>query len=211
MRYITRSWLPSALAIVMAPAVAQAQDLEPPRHRQGYYVSVGGYSALNYNREKGDGLGVWSGGAGSLRLGQLITRRLGLGLAIESGGTSGKGQNASLFGLGVEGHVAIVDNLALQAGAGIGVVSLSDPSEKDAELRGTFGTWWALGIGYDWFPFKSRQTGGFSVRPTVQLRFVPGETVDSGVAFLGVELGYWTGLPRNQLDLPAGEAWKKGP
>ena len=57
---------------------ASAQDLEPPRARQGYYMGVGGDFILNNNWEDGEGTGLWKGGGFNLSIGQLITRRFGL-------------------------------------------------------------------------------------------------------------------------------------
>jgi hypothetical protein len=39
------------------------------------------------------------------------------------------------------------------------------------------------------------------------VRFLPGSTVSALVALVGVDLTFWTGLPRAQLQLPPGEAW----
>jgi len=68
-----------------------AQELEPPRPRQGYYVSLGLYGMMSQAWEKGSTLGPWGGFGGSFRFGQLVTRRFGLGLSVENGGTSGGG------------------------------------------------------------------------------------------------------------------------
>ena len=84
-------------------------------------MGAGVHAAVQYTREDGDGLGPWSGWASTIRLGQLLTPRLGLGLAIDFGSTSGDGQTASLVGLGLAGQVELIENLALHAGVGLGV------------------------------------------------------------------------------------------
>lgn len=205
-------WLVSALLSLLAARPARALDLEPPRARQGYYFSLGIYGAATEAREKGDSLGPWFGRGGSLRVGQLVTRRLGIGLSLESGSTSGSGQKASLTALGLEGSWAIWRNLALRGGVGIGFMRLQNPADPtESSTRGAGGSWYSLGVSYDWFPAHHRLTGGFSITPTVQARFVPGSDTDGFITFFGVELGYWTGLPRNQLELPPSEAWRPGP
>jgi hypothetical protein len=187
---------------------AQAQTLETPRHRQGYYVGVGLLGAMNQNWEKGEALGAWPGYGFSLRLGQLLTRRFGLGLQIDSGGTSKEHEKSSMFSLALDAQWELLPNLAAHAGVGIGVVQLTDDRDVDAELRGGFGASYLVGLSYDWF-FTRRQTGGWAVTPHVKAGFVPGENVKSLLVFFGVEIAYWTGLPSNQLDLPAGEGYRK--
>ena len=49
---------------------------------------------------------------------------------------------------------------------------------------------------------------GFAITPVVQARFIPGEDIKSALALFGVELGWWSGLPRNQLELPDSEAYR---
>src|SRR4029077_10101631 len=92
-----RAILIGALLLAVFPRVARAQalDLEPPRRRQGYYLSFGLYGAASQAFEKGASLGPWIGYANALRAGQLITRRLSLGFAIESSATRGDGQKGS--------------------------------------------------------------------------------------------------------------------
>jgi hypothetical protein len=199
----------AAVTLVAGAAPAEAQQLEPPRPRQGYYVTLGLYGAASQAREKGDSLGPWGGSGGSLRVGQLVTSRFGLGLTLESGGTKGGGQQASMSALGLEASWAIHGNLAARGGVGIGFMRLHDPNDPtESATRGVAGSWYALGLSYDWFPSKARRSGGFSIAPTVQARLIPGSDTSGFVAFFGVDLGYWTGLPRNQLDLPPSEAWK---
>src|SRR5262245_4371458 len=131
------SLLLAAAAVTLVAPEARAQTLSEPRQRQGYYVAGGFHAAVAYNRDEGTGLGPWGGYATTIRVGQLITRRLGLGLQLDVGGTSGDGRTSSLMGLGVAGQFEIARNLALHAGIGLGVVSLDDPERK--ETRGGYG------------------------------------------------------------------------
>ncbi len=198
-----------AIAITVAGArTAQAQLLEAPRARQGYYVSVGYHLVLNKNWEDKESWGVWPGTDLSIRIGQMLTRRLGLGLNIHFGGSSGEGQSASLGGLSLEGQFEVARNLALFGGAGLDVVSIASDDGTDDVLRGTVGAGYFLGLGYDWF-FTRRLTGGWAATPTLQARVVPGTNVSAFIGLIGVQLSYFTGLPRNQLDLPPEEAFKR--
>jgi hypothetical protein len=197
------------------PRGAAAQDssdpviLEPPRHRQGYYLALGQHALFAQNWDHGESLGVWTGSATTIRLGQLLTRRFGLGLQIDFGAARKGTETAAIVGLSLAGQWELFRHFAVHAGSGLGVVNVTDSREPDADLRGTFGAGYFLGASYDWFPWKRRLTGGFAITPTVQARIIPGSTFDSLVFLTGVQIGWWTGLPRNQLDLPVSEAFKK--
>jgi hypothetical protein len=211
---ITRRTLAAVVglaAVGQGSKIALAEEavlLESPRSRQGYYVAFGFHEALSYNIENGKTLDLMTGLTTTLRLGQMFMPRVGVGLNIDLGGASGDGQTASLAGLGLGGQLEVLTNLSLHASVGLGLVALSHPDDDDGELRGVVGAAYTLGLTYDWFPWK-RQTGGWAVTPGVQLRAVPGDT-DAYAAFLGVELTYWSGLPRNQLDLGTNEAYQRG-
>lgn len=198
-----------ASVIAAAAAPAHAQTLEAPRHRQGYYLALGIHGAVTHNWEDGRALGLWGGSASTLRIGQLLTRRFGLGLQIDFGGTARGHEKAGFGGLAVEAQWEILSNLSARAGVGLAVVQLSDDRDQDAPLRGTVGAGYFLGLGYDYFPGKSRLTGGFSLTPLCQVRIIPSDPVSAIVGVVGVELGWWTGLPRNQLELPPSEAFKR--
>lgn len=195
---------------LVSPRRAAAQDLEPPRARQGYYLTLGIYSAATVAREKGTTLGPWYGYGDAFRMGQLVTRRLSLGLSIEGASTWGGGQKASVTALGLEAGWALWGNLAVRGGVGIGFMRLHDPNDPtESSTRGVTGAWYSLGVSYDWFPRRKRLSGGFAITPTLQARLVPGDDTSGFVTFLGIDFSYWMGLQRNQLDLPPSEAWKK--
>jgi hypothetical protein len=194
------------LAIVCGTArPTRAQALEPPRPRQGYYLAFGPHFALNKNWEDGRDWGVWTGYDITFRFGQMVTRRFGLGLQVHSGGAGGQGQQAGLFGLSVEGQWELARNLAVRGGVGLDTVSIATVGGGDDSARGTVGSGYFLGLSYDW-SFTRRQTGGWALTPVAQARFIPGDT-QGLVGTIGVEITYWTGLPRNQLDLPPSEAF----
>lgn len=212
MRALRRLAVGLVLAAVTWAATAvpaRAQLLEPPRGRQGYYFALGYQLALSQAWEDRESWRVWPGTALTFRLGQLITRRFGLGLQISPPGrTRGQGQTAAFGGLELEAQWEVAHNLAITAGVGIDVVSLSSNDGRDKTTRGTVGSGYTLGLAYDWF-FTHRLTGGWAATPIAQVRFVPGNTAAALIGLVGVQLSYWTGLPRNQLELPPGEGFQK--
>jgi hypothetical protein len=199
----------AAAALALAAGPAGAQDLEPPQPRQGYYMGLSILQGVTRNWEDGDGVGTWPGGAFSLRLGQKLTRRLGLGLQIYSASARKDDEYSTLFGLAVEGQVELHPRLAVHAGAGLGVLQLHDNRVMNEELRGAYGAEYMLGASYAFFPYKRRHSGGLSITPMLQARILPEDAATSFSVLGGVELGWWTGLPRNQLDLPPADAFEK--
>jgi len=194
------------LLLLLAAGTARAEELlERPRPRQGYYLALGAYSSVVVGREDAKTQGPMVGYGASLNLGQLLKPRLGLGLAIDLGGGSGGGQSSRFFGLGLAGQVELATNLALHASVGLGVVSVEDPEDED--ISGVTSAAYTLGVTYDWFPW-SRGSGGWAITPSVFVRAVPGG--DSAfVTLVGVRVTRWTGLPRNQLELPPDEAYRR--
>jgi hypothetical protein len=196
-----------AAAVLAGTGAARGQDLELPRHRQGYYLAFGLQSGPTQIWDHGESLGSYAGSGFNLRIGQLITRRIGLGVQLGVGGGKKKDDRASTFGVGIETELELATNLAVHAGAGLGVVQLKDQVDPDAKLRGGLGARYTLGLSYDWFPFKKRKSGGFSLTPNLGAQFIPGDGATSFSVLLGVGVGWWTGLPRNQLQLPESEAY----
>src|SRR5262245_39882097 len=90
--------------------------LELPRHRQGYYLRFGNYMLVTQNWEKGYDLGTWVGSAFSIRLGQMVTRTLGLGLQIDFGSANNGPENASVNGLSLAGQWEFARNFAVHGG-----------------------------------------------------------------------------------------------
>jgi hypothetical protein len=77
------------------------------------------------------------------------------------------------------------------------------------ELRGAFGAEYTLAVSYDLFPYKKQLSGGLGLAPVIQLRFLPGDNATSLAMLAGLNVSWWTGLPRNQLDLPPGEGFER--
>lgn len=192
------------------PRAARAQSLEAPAAHQGYYFGVGYHLAFNRIWQDDNPGGLWPGGDLAFRVGQLVTRRFGLGLQLHTGSAKGAGQTATLFGLELEAQWELRRNLSIHGGLGLDVVSVSTDSDQKKSLRGTAGSGYFLALSYSWF-FTHRLTGGWAVTPRVEGRYVPGDSASALIGVVGVEICYWTGLPRNQLELPLSEAFKKQP
>jgi hypothetical protein len=197
------------IGVQLISSQAQAQTLEPPAPRQGYYLSLGFHNGIIHTWEDDESLGTWFNRGFTIRLGQMLTRRLGLGLQIFSAVSTKGEENGSTLGLGVEGQVALTGRLALNGGVGLGVLQLHDERVMNEELRGAFGAEYSLGASYDFFPYKKKLSGGFGLAPIVQVRFLPGDEATSIAVLAGLHISWWTGLPRNQLDLPPGEGYER--
>ena len=124
---------------------AQAQTLEPPAPRQGYYLSLGFYNGGSQH------LG------GRRGAGDLVSQRLHHPAGADADAPAGAGpadlhrrppakgeENGTTFGLGLEGQVALTGRLALNGGVGLGVLQLHDKRVMNEELRGAFGAEYSL-------------------------------------------------------------------
>src|SRR3569832_1902115 len=109
-----------ALVMMADQRRAQAQAIEPPFAHQGYYIGAGYHAGPVKVWEDKYSYGVWSGGEFSLRFGQLVTRRFGLGLQFHFGCAKGDGQTASTFGMERGGRGGRGRGRGRRAGAGGG-------------------------------------------------------------------------------------------
>lgn len=209
LRFLVRAVFVVAAAICgLVPArAAQAQVLELPEARQGYFLSVGPHFTMSKVWMDGEHYGVWPGYEVGLHFGQMVTRRFGLGLQVHNGLGKGDAQTVSTFGLELEAQWALRPRLAIHASAGIDTFSVRADSGKDKSLRGTAGSGYSLGLSYSWF-FTHRLSGGWALTPRFDVRLVPGSDTKVLVGVVGFEIAWWSGLPRNQLELPASEAYK---
>ena len=132
-------------------------------------------TACGQNWDDGDRLDIAPSSKFTLRTGQLLTPRLGLGLIVESGGSKKDQIQAGLFGLGIEGHVALVKNLALRGSVSLGVLQIKDDADPD-DLKGTYGAQYGVGLSYDFFPTSFQGSGGFAITPTIDVRALAGDT-----------------------------------
>ncbi len=199
-------------AIGLQPSPVAAQMLEPPRQRQGYWLQVGLHGLVAETWEKGERLGTWRGSLLTLRLGQLLTQRFGLGLLINSGGVTGTAWQGirhmeTFTGMAIEAQGNVWRNLGIHGAAGMQFVQLRATEGPDKSVRGNWGTSYALAVSYDFFPLAKKRSGGFCLTPMLLAQFSPGATVASAIFLAGLQVGSWTGLGGNQLDLQGAEAY----
>jgi hypothetical protein len=180
----------------------RAQTLEQPRARQGYWIGLGSVGVASYLTEEGKNRGVYTGYGFTFRVGQLLTERLGLGLLVEIG-TLKKGSDKGMVGgLTLEGSATLWRGLSAHTGLGLGFVDLTDQSSQDKSLRGGAGSYFLLGTSYDFFPWRRRLTGGWALTPTVDFRVMPDGNIHAYTMFAGLQVVWWSGLPRQMLILP---------
>jgi hypothetical protein len=180
--------------------------LEEPRQRQGYWIGFGPTGIAAQLSENGKDRGIYTGFTGTFRIGQLITKRLGLGLMVEylmGYERLGKGSDkGSIGGLTLEGSCQLWRNLSAHTGFGIGYVMAKNPNALDDSLRGGGGSYLLLGASYDIFPFQKKLTGGWALTPTVDLHIMPDGNITFVAVMAGVQLMWWSGLSDNMLNLP---------
>jgi hypothetical protein len=199
--------LVSALGASTVVGSTSAQTLELPRPRQGYYMGGGLAFAVSRVTDEDEMLGYWPGSVITARAGQMFTDQFGLGLGLNFGGTGKGAQSASFGGLGLQGQWEWLENLTLRGGVGFAVVGLQDQDDPDEERRGSFGGDYSLGLAYDWFFSKDELSGGWTLTPVLEVRYLPDDPVSTVLGVIGLEILYFNGLPSNELELPAGEGY----
>jgi hypothetical protein len=200
-RHLLLMLLALALAVGATPRAAQAQSLEEPRARQGYWIGLGLLEVASQLREDGNKK-LYTGGGFTFRIGQLITQRLGLGMLVEYSGVKKGSDKGSIGGLTLEGSATLWRNLSFHTGLGVGFVMLKDDNSKDKELRGGGGSYFLGGLSYDFYPWRNRLTGGWAITPTVDFRASPDGNIKFYGIFAALQVTWWSGLPRNMLILP---------
>ncbi len=179
--------------------------LEEPRQRQGYWIGFGLTGIAANLWENGDDRGMYTGWTGTFRIGQLITKRLGLGLLVEyfdyAGGIDKGSDSGSMGGLTLEGSCRLWRNLSAHTGFGIGYVMVKDPKALDTSLRGGGGSYLLLGASYDIF-LNKKATGGWALTPVVDFHVMPDGNIKYVSMMFGVQLTWWSGLPDSMLKLP---------
>jgi hypothetical protein len=202
-----------ALFCALGARVARAEDggdvqslLEEPRSRQGYWIGFGPTGIAAQLHENGKNRGIYAGWTGTFRIGQLVTRRLGLGLLVEyfpfGGGISKGSDSGSIGGLSLEGSCLVWRDLSVHTGFGIGYVMVKEPNALDTSLRGGGGSYLLLGASYDIFPLKKKLTGGWALTPVIDFHLMPDGNIKFVSMMAGVQLTWWSGLADNMLRLP---------
>ena len=201
-----RHWMLGLAALVglagSGARPAHAQTLETPRARQGYWIGVGLVDVAAHLNEEGKNRGFYSGSVFSLRIGQLLTERLGLGLLVELGGVKKGSDQGGIEGLSLEGSATLWRGLSAHTGVGLGVVYVTDQNALDKTMRGGYGSNYLAGLSYDFFPWRKRLTGGWALTPTVDFHAMPDGNIHAYSVFFGLQVVWWSGLPRQMLLLP---------
>lgn len=188
-----------ALAIVLGAArAASGQTLRDPEARQGFYISAGGGLAAVAAWDKGQRDATAAGPAVTIHLGEMLTDRWGLGLAIEDASASHQGIATGVAGLTLEAQARLWGHLAAHAGIGMGGASAKDPARVGDESHGTYGTLLTAALSDDLF-FTSRRSGGWAVTPALGLRAVPGGDVSGLAGVFTLSITWWSGLPAREL------------
>ena len=90
---------------------------------------------------------------------------------------------------------------------GLGSGSVTDPKDIENPTRGAYGSVYMLGASWDIF-FTRRLTGGWSLAPTVMVRYLPSDSVSGLWVCGGVQISHWTGRPHKELVLPDSESYQ---
>jgi len=197
-RFTWREALIVAAVAIGAGRNARAQTLREPEARQGFYISAGAGVNAVAAWDKGQRDATASGLAITIRLGEMLTDRWGLGLAIDSGSATHQGVTTGIGGLSLEAQARLWGHLAAHAGLGVGGATADDPARAGDETHGTYGTLLTAGLSYDAF-FTSRPSGGWAVTPAFGARLLPGGGVSAIAAVFTVSLSWWSGLPAREL------------
>jgi hypothetical protein len=198
------------LLLGTATATAHAEGaLRPPAPRQGYYLSLGvaGVESLVRDSEHHDQRAL-HGASGTLRAGEMIDEWVGFGLRLDFGVAQDDLWQASLGGFGVDAQLVPWDHLALHLGAGLGSFEAESRRDAEAKARTTGGAYYSAGVTYDFFLTGSDKSGGFAVAPGLFVKYLPGD-YRSLILWAGVEMSFWSGLPRQALELGGDEAFRR--
>jgi hypothetical protein len=205
------------LALAQTTEATEQVELVPPQARQGFYLGLGLRSGLmGVHTDEVGSLGLfYQGGTFNFRFGQMATDLLGFGMSIELGGGSSKEWGVGYGALSAEVQLAPFDviDIAFRASIGVGAAGVARKDEElkqDDDPTGAYGSFYTLGVSYDWFPFFDKgDTGGFSVTSFIEGRLLPTGDLIAGGVFAGVELSYFFGYGKNRLELDVEKAYRK--
>ena len=206
MRFILQTAL--VLIFWFSAIDTHAQGLETPQARQGYYLGLGFGGAYILNIEKGDIYPGWPGGVFSFRLGQALNDDWALGILIDSNFGTDAEKTGFYGGLSIEAHWHTFSPMTIRMSAGFAVSSVREILDPDEPALGGVGDFYALGVSYDYFPLYESGSGGFALSPVIEFKAFPREGFASVLGWVGVDLTWWLGLPKNQLDLGVEDAFK---
>jgi hypothetical protein len=207
------------LVVLLLAGAASAQqgevDLEKPEPSQGHYIAlgIGEVRAQAYDESRGLRKPT-HGSAFELRLGQSVTSWADLGIAFWVGKTDGDDEHKLTFGgVRVQGQVYPTQRLFLRGGFGPFGASGTDPLDPDYS-RGTYGVACDVGAGLNIFLSDEHESGGWVLTPTLMNHIghnagIEQQTFTTHMMTVGLQLSWWSGLPRDQLDLSIDRAYVK--
>lgn len=190
-------------------------ELLKARGRQGFFIALGTRGAyLGLDAEPVGNLGFFQGGTFNFRFGEMVNDLIGFGMNIETGGGQTSDWAGGYGGLMVEVQLTPFDfDLAFRGSVGVAAFGLGrkeEAEEREDDPSGSYGSYYGLGLSYDWFPFHDEgDSGGFSIASFVEGRIMPLGDILIGGAFVGVELTYFFGFDKNRLDLSVEKAFQK--
>ena len=171
-------------------------------------LAVNGALGGGYEHEDERWQGSWAGPTGALRGGQRINDWLDLGLSIGAGAAFEQQYWALIGHLSLEAQFRPIDALFIRPSVGFGFADVTRRVKGVEKVIGQIGGAYSLAVGYDLFPDQKRRSGGLAITPVMGLEVGPGEALTSLTGWIGLEITWWTGLPRDQLVLDDEEAYR---
>jgi hypothetical protein len=182
--------------------------LERPQPRQGLYAALGVYTlgAMAFDDDRGTRQPTFGAGVG-VRVGEAVTSWLDLGLALAVGSTQGKEEDALFLGrFTIHSQWYITRRWFLQAGFGATNGQGADPNDLQRN-RGRYGDVYLAGLGANLFLSDAARSGGWVLSPVLTIDVGPDADFTTTALWLGLEVSWWSGLSRDKLELPVGEAY----
>lgn len=209
---------PDAPAAADAPSTSAASGtardfsgraiLERPAPDQGYYFIAGLHGALVHVVDDGRAISSLPGYSLTFRIGQSITSYFDLGFRLDVATIAASDRDGFMTDFGLDATLRPSGRWLFRLGGGMGGGKLSAAPDSD-DKASNFGAVLAFEAGYQLFPFYSRgESGGVGFTPLLRMTSVQPGTDDAHYwLMLGIDVTWWTGLPKNQLDLTLEEAF----
>ncbi len=203
------SLLFSLVLLSVVSGSVRATELVRPDLKQGYYFALIPVGEMVFVDSKNN-YGPWASAGGQLRMGEELTRWMDLG--ISGGASVAKGDHLRLIHghFGVEATIKPTRFLALGVLAGMGFADFSRLKSGMDAVTGRFGATYGFTVAYDFFPGQRHdpyRSGGLAITPVLGVHLGPADVTAVYSMFLGLSITWWTGLPKNRLDLPVEEAF----
>ncbi len=191
-----------------APSAPPAASvLSKPSPHQGHFIALGLHAVGAFANDRDRGRRGPNLGEGySLRVGERITDWLDLGLSIGVANIGGKNP-WTLGHFGIHAQYYPVEHWFVHGGFGFGAGGGDDP-EDPAFSRGRFGDSYHAGVGHNIYLGDKERSGGWILTPVMTGEYGRDNQFPTTSLSFGLEISYWTGIPRNQLELDFDKAYK---